>query len=133
MTDQPQTIQDMIEEYIELRDWKEAEEKHFEEDMKKKVGNRMREIENIVLTHMNANGNTKVGKAGRGVAYTQRFVSCRTEDMNAFRRHVIGTQQWDLADWKPNKTLVTEIIDGGGTEPPGVKWTPTTVVRFRKD
>jgi hypothetical protein len=52
--------------------------------------------------------------------------------MNEFRRHVIGTEQWDLADWKANKTVVTELVDSDEGVPPGVNFSAMAGVGIRK-
>jgi len=126
-------IQDMIDEYITLRNWKEEQEKKFEEDLKTKVGKRMKEIEGVVHRFLNDNGNRTCGIPGQGVAYMQRVVSCRTADMQAWRDFVITSGKFDMTEMKPHKPTITELVDAGGEVPPGINWTATDIVRFRKD
>ena len=126
-------IQSLINEYIDLRNWKEAEEKRLEEHIKKHATNRMREIEVIVHQHLNNAGTRQTGISGQGVAFMQRVVSCRTKDMEAYRQYIISKGLFDLSEMKPNKSLITEMVDAGQEPPPGVDWTATDIVRFRKD
>ena len=41
-------------------------------------------------------------------------------DGREFRRHVIGGEQWDLADWRANKTAVNDLVEQGEPLPPGI-------------
>lgn len=46
------------------------------------------------------------------------------EDQIAFSRHVIGTQAWELLDWKANVTAVKDYINENNALPPGLKANP---------
>jgi hypothetical protein len=84
--------------------------------------------------------------AGDGISIrTEEGTICRKEkasasliDKDAFRRHVIGTESWDLLDWKANLTAARDFIkEHAGEKPPGVeissKWTLScTAPRKRK-
>ena len=65
-------------------------------------------------------------KTKAGTAYKTIEVSATIEDVTAFKRHVIGTESWDLLDFKANKTAVVDFIadpdNKTKTPPPGVKF-----------
>jgi hypothetical protein len=133
MTAHAPTIQDLIDEYIRLRNWKEETEKKSEEHVKVHAGKRMKEIEGILHQHLNETGTRTAGIPGQGVAFFQTFVSCKTYDMEAWRNYVIEQGQWEMATIAPHKPSITQFVKKTGKNPPGVDWQATDVVRFRKD
>jgi hypothetical protein len=60
------------------------------------------------------------------------FSSVTTADGAEFRRHVIGLEAWDLADWKPNKTAIEELVENGEPLPPGVNRSTTWKIHVNK-
>lgn len=58
-----------------------------------------------------------------GTVYRLTRSSASLEDVEAFRRHVIGTETWDLLDWKANITAVEDFLKANDHLPPGVKIT----------
>ena len=52
--------------------------------------------------------------------------------MREFRRHVIGNGDWDLCDWRPNKTRINELVEDDQPLPPGVNRTVFQTVAIRK-
>jgi hypothetical protein len=60
-------------------------------------------------------------KTAKGTAYLSSRVSYRQEDPEQFKRHVIGTEQWDIVDWKANKTAMdaawNEALSQAGYDP----------------
>lgn len=70
-----------------------------------------------MLTQSNQqNANTPAGTAYKAVKY-----SAALENPDEFRRHVIGTESWDLLDWKANVTAVKDFVTENKALPPGVK------------
>lgn len=122
----------LIKEYLKLRNWKEAEEEAFEAHIKFHAKDRMNRIESIMLGRLNEEGNDRVASKGIGTAFKQKNASCRIVDPLAFRNYVIHTEEWDVADWKANKTAVRDMVERGEEAPPGVDYLVYPVVRFRK-
>jgi len=122
----------LIKEYLKLRNWKEAEEEAFETHIKYHATDRMKRIEAIMLGRLNEENTDRLGTKGIGTAFKQKNASCRIVDPLAFRNYVIDTEEWDVADWKANKTSVKEMVERGETPPPGVDYQVFPVVRFRK-
>lgn len=110
---------ELVEEYIALRDERKMAEDRFGELVKERYGDRMAEIEVTLIDTLNALGIESIsGKSG--TAYKKITTSVRIADQREFRRHVIGTEQWDLCDWRANKTLVNDMVERGEPIPPGI-------------
>jgi hypothetical protein len=122
---------DLVEEFVRLRTTKEKLEKEFEERVKDQLTSRMEEIKVILLDKLNELGIDSIaGKSG--TAYKTTVVSVTTADMREFRRHVIGNEDWDLCDWRPNKTRINELVEDDQPLPPGVNRTVFQTVAIRK-
>jgi hypothetical protein len=76
--------------------------------------------------------NQQNAKTINGTVYKIQKITYPLEDQVEFRRHVIGTESWQLLDWRANKTATDayrlanggEMKDGilvGGDLPPGVR------------
>jgi hypothetical protein len=122
---------DLVEEFIRLRSEREAVEKGFEVKIAELYGNRMEEIKNILLDTLNAMGvESLAGKTGTAFKATQ--ISVTTADMREFRRHVIGGEQWDLVDWRPNKTAINDLVAENQPLPPGINRSVFQTVNIRR-
>jgi hypothetical protein len=63
-------------------------------------------------------------KTAVGTVYRLTRTSVSLDDPTEFRRHVIGSENWDLIDWKANKSAVADYATmNEGQLPPGVKVT----------
>ena len=122
---------ELVEEYIRLRDTKQRKEKEFEEAVKLAFSDRMREIEVTLIDTLNELGVESIsGKSG--TAYKKVSTSITVADPREFRRHVIGTEQWDLTDWRANKTIINEMIERGEPIPPGVNRSAFYTIGIRR-
>ena len=122
---------DLIEEYIELRDLKDQFKKNFEAKCKELYGDRMEEIETLMLNALNQMGVESLA-SNNGTAFKKIATSVTIADAREFRRHVIGGEHWDLIDWRANKTAVNDLVDRGEAIPPGVNRNAIYVVQFRR-
>jgi hypothetical protein len=117
----------LVEIYIGFRDAKkEAEDKIAEEYSKPmvllegKLLNKLNELEVESLS------------SDRGTVYKLVRNSVTVADQREFRRHIIGSEGWDLADWRANKTAVNELVEAGEALPPGVNYTQVITVGIRR-
>ena len=109
----------LIEEYITLRDAKKHADETYAEFVKQNYSNRMGDLERILLDTLNKLGVDSL--AGQtGTVYKKLSTSITVADMREFRRHVIGSEDWDLADMRANQTAVNERVDRGDPLPPGI-------------
>jgi hypothetical protein len=122
----------MIAEYIWLRDNRKAEEEKFETWVKDNYSLRMRQIELDLLAFLDTTGGDKFGSEETGVVYRKVSKSVTIADMQAFQRHVIGIQDFDLIDWRANKTAMTKLVEQHEDLPPGVNYSEFVTVGVRK-
>ena len=88
-----------------LRPYKEAREK----------------LRALMLGMLNDSGQESA-KTSAGTVYKTTRSSASLEDPEAFKRHVIGSENWDLLDWKANLTAAQDFASANDGElPPGVK------------
>jgi hypothetical protein len=83
-----------------------------------------------LLRMLNATGQDSA-KTKDGTAYITTQVSATLADAEAFRRHVIGTESWELLDWRANKTAVKDFVSEHQEPPPGVNYSTMRVVGVR--
>lgn len=124
------SIETRIDQYVKLRDLiKEQDDAH-----KKKMEpyrTALEQLNNVLLNHLNTVG-VDSAKTGAGTVYKTVKRSASLEDADAFMRHVIGGEHWELLERKANVTAVQAFVDENGVLPPGVKWTSTQVVGVRR-
>ena len=56
-----------------------------------------------------------------GTPYLSLKVTYSVEDINAYQRHVIGTESWGMLTWGVAKTAADEFVKEHNALPPGVK------------
>ena len=104
--------------YVMCRDWvKKQIEKHKEAIAEKQ--DVMNRIEGELQTFLDKNGLTSVATKC-GTFYTSTRYSAKISDPNEFKRHVIGTENWDLIDWKANVQAARDFEKEEKTPLPGV-------------
>lgn len=123
-------INKRIEQYVKLRD----EIKRQEDDFKAKIKPYKDTLEKLncaLLAHLNAIGGDSVS-AEAGTVYKTAKRSASIADRDLFWNHVMGTQDFDLLDWKANVTAVTAYVEENQSLPPGVSLSTTHVVGVRR-
>jgi hypothetical protein len=125
------TPAELIEDYIALRDQRTNADDKFKEFRKLHFDAPMEAIEVQLLDILNSLGVDSLA-GGTGTAYKKISVSVTTADAREFRRHVIGDEQWDLVDWRPNKTAVNDLVEKGEPVPPGVNRSAFYTIGVRK-
>jgi hypothetical protein len=121
----------LVEEYIQLRDAKVKAEDLSKEFMRTNFTDRMETLEQLLLDILNANGLDSIAGPS-GTAYKKISTSVTVADPREFRRHIIGAEQWDLLDWRANKTAVNDLVDKGEPLPPGVNRSAFLTVGIRR-
>lgn len=123
-------IEQRIGQYIMLRDKISAADADHKEKMKP-AREALEKLNAFMLAHLQQIGGDSV-KASTGTVYRTTKTSVGIEDPDAFMRHVIGSESWELLDRKANVTAVKEFLSENGTLPPGTKMTNTQVVGVRR-
>jgi hypothetical protein len=80
-----------------------------------------------------------LNKSGQDSAKTEFGTVSRTvrttasiEDLELFKEHVIGTEDWEAIDWKANSTAAIEYLgEHDGQLPPGVKLSQSVDISVR--
>ena len=127
------TPAELIQEYITLRDAKAAATDVYKNFCKENFDARMLSIEATLLNTMHDLGVDNLAAHGVGTAYKKTSVSVTTADASAFRRHVIGSGEWDLVSWIPSKTAVNERVERGEPVPPGVNRSAFLTIGIRRN
>lgn len=132
MEQEEHTPDELIAEYIRLRDAKKMAEEKVQQFMRENFHNRMEAIE-ATLHHQLNTAKADSIKTAAGTVFKKTETSVTVPDKAAFQRHVIGTEDWDLVDMRANKTAVEEFVNNNdGLLPPGVNMTKTEVVSIRR-
>jgi hypothetical protein len=71
-----------------------------------------------ILAHLLSTGQ-KSANTEFGGAYWKEKVTYRVEDRDEFRRHVIGTEAWELLVWGAAGVAAEEFTNKHGEPPPG--------------
>lgn len=121
----------LVAKYLSLREQKQSAEQKFKEFMEANYGQPMETLEAQLLDTLNKLGVESIA-SGDGTVYKLMTTSVTVADQREFRRHVIGGEDWDLIDWRANKTAVNDLIESGGDLPPGVNRTTFFKVGVRK-
>lgn len=121
----------LVTEFIKLRDAKKQFEDLCVAKNKELYGDRMADIEIKLLDILNQLGVDSIAGKG-GSAFRHVSTSVTIADPREFRRHVIGNEAWDLADWRANKTIINEMVEQGQEIPPGVNRTTFATIQIRR-
>ena len=116
--------------YVKLRDKiAEIEDRHKEELKPHKA--MLDKLNNLLLEHLLSQKAENITTAA-GTVYRHLQDNFSAEDVDAFRRHVIGSEAWDLIDWKANKTSAKAFMDEHQAPPPGIKYNARYVAGIRR-
>lgn len=125
------TPTEMVEKYIRIRDHKKAAEAEFKKSMER-INQATEKLENMLLEHMNKNGNIKSIACEAGTVYRNKRVTATVEDAESFMAFVDAEGNTAPLDIKANKTYVEEYVAQHGAAPPGIKYTVMDHVGVRR-
>jgi hypothetical protein len=124
-------LEKRIGQYVKLRDKiKEIKDRHKEELKPFNEGLDM--LGAMLLNHLNATKQDSANARAAGTAYRTKRAAATIADAEAFRRHVIGTEDWGLLDWKANATAVAAFLEEHETLPPGVNYSVRDEIGVRR-
>jgi hypothetical protein len=113
-------VEQVVAAYVQLRDWIAEQKRLYEERVEPRKA-QLEQLNSILLRYLNETNQT-AARTEAGTAYKKVWTSATVRDKEAFRRHVIGSEAWDLIDWRANKTAVTEAVETYGDPPPGINF-----------
>lgn len=122
---------DLISRFVSLRSDLRDADKTYAAFKKEHYDDPMEAIEMQLLDLMNQTGVDSF-KTKKGTAYKKKSTSLTTADASEWRRHVIGGELWDLIEFRPSKSTVVELIEGGQGVPPGLNYSTSYNVHVNK-
>lgn len=126
------TIDTRIAQYVKLRDRiEEMKERHKQELAP--LNNALLMLNSDLLARLHAANVDSATVKGVGTAYINTKKSATIADGEEFKRFVIGTQRFDLIDWRANAPAVAAYIEQDGTVPPGLNYRVVQVAGIRRD
>lgn len=123
--------QTLIKLYIGIRDKRAQRKADFNEadaDDKSK----QEKIEGELHRRMHERGLDSVSAKGVGTAYISTRSSATVPDWDSFVEFIKGNDAWEMLEHRANKIAVQQYIDEHGDLPPGVNWSETQTVNFRR-
>ncbi len=117
--------------YIRLRDKIKAIEE-ADKDRLAPLKNMLVALNGMFVEYTQSSGQDSFTVNGVGTVYRTEKKSVTIEDAEAFKRHVIGSEAYDLLDWKANSTAVKDFLEEHQALPPGVKYTTMVTVGVRR-
>ena len=117
--------------FIGLRDRRAQRKAAYDEDDASDKG-RQNKIEIEFLRRFQDRGIDNVSARDVGTAYKSVRASATVADFDALLDHVRENDAWELLEHRVNKTAVEQFKAVDGDLPPGVNWSETQVVNFRR-
>lgn len=117
--------------FIALRDRRAERKAAYQADDE---GDRSKQdrIEAEFLRRFNERGIDNVSARGVGTAYKSTRASATVADWDSFIHHVQENDAWELLERRANKSAVDQFKAVNDDLPPGVNWSETQVVNFRR-
>ena len=117
------TAQDLIERYIQLRDFKTAETKRFDEHIAPIV-EQMADLENQLLAVLNEQGGENI-RTNAGTAYKSKLMTVKIADRPAYleyvRQYIEEQGECAMLIASAKKDEVQDYIDYYHEPPPGIE------------
>ena len=124
-------LEKRISQYVALRDKKkEIQERHKKE--LEPFNQALELLGAALLGHLNSTKQDSANARSAGTAYRTTQQSASIVAAAAFRRHVIGTGDYSLLDWKANATAVAAFLEVHETLPPGIKYITRDHINVRR-
>lgn len=124
------TVDKRVEQYVNIRDALKAMDAEHDEKRKPLV-----ELQNL-LTGWLQNFMEQAGadniKTAHGTCYNSVRYTASLADPEAFMKHIIANNQFDLLDRKANVTAVKDYVAEHNTLPPGVNLSSIKTVGVRR-
>jgi len=129
-TPAPKTIDQRVDQYVQIRDKIRDMEKAHDEAIKP-YKDALEGLNGLLLNHLNSLG-VESARTNSGTVYATRRTSASVADPNAFWDYILESKQYELIDKRANKTAVTDFVTVTGNPPPGVNFSVTQVVGVRR-
>lgn len=124
-------IERLIQGYVKLRD-KKAEMEAAHKNAMAPIRKLMVDVENKMLEYMHETGLTSLSAKGVGTAYQTTRVSATVADRDLFKSYCEENDSWELADIRAGKAAIRAMLEDTGELPPGVNWSESVGVNFKR-
>jgi hypothetical protein len=126
------TISETLEIAMKLRAQIEVDEAQFEAQLAPKKA-MLKKLTAHIHEYLNEQGLQNLKVAGVGTAFKKITTSCTVADWDVVWADITTREAWDMLNHAVNKTAVAAYVEEHGAPPPGVNYTATEVVQFRKE
>lgn len=123
-------MDELIKKYIQVRSKKSQLKAAYESEVAKYV-ELQDKIEALLLQKFGEMGMESV-RTDEGTAYVSVRSSASVADADAYRTFIRETGNIDMLEMRPSKPAVEQYREATGVLPPGLNWSETRVVNFRK-
>jgi len=122
---------ELLKYFIRLRDRRSERKAAYDAD---DAGDKDKQnkIEVEFLRRFDDRGIDNVSSREHGTAYRSTRSSATIADFEAFLEHVKTKEAWELLERRVNKKAAEQFRDVHDDLPPGVNWSETQVVNFRR-
>lgn len=123
-------IDEMVSTYIKVREKKSQLKAKYDLD-KSKYDDLQKKIEGLLLIKFGEMGVDSVKTEG-GTAYTSTLTSASIADWETFFGFIQEHQAYDLLERRVSKTAVEQFKSANEDLPPGINWSESRTVNFRR-
>lgn len=128
--EQPGAIQQLVENYIKLRDAK-ADVVAKAKEKTQRIDAAMAKIEGTLLRHCDSMGIDSI-KTPMGTAYKSSKSSATVADWDVVLQFIMENSLWSMLERRVSKDFVTQYKAESGELPPGVNWSEITTINVRR-
>lgn len=132
MLDEKQNIGEVIEKYIEIRNYLTKERKEWEE-LEANLKNDLEKIEMFILNFQEKNGVTSISSK-LGTAYRIKKEYFRMGDWDTFIKYVVESKNYQMLEKRVAKIATKEIIENNdmSAQDIGVDYSSEYAIQIRK-
>lgn len=123
-------LQEIVEKYIKVRDKRSLLKAERDRELAK-FDELQDKLEALLLAKFQELGVESI-RTEAGTAYASLRTSVSAADPDAFFTFIRETESFDLLERRPSKTAIEQYRESTGELPPGINWSQTRVVNFRK-
>lgn len=127
------STEELIQNYVRLRDKRSAMKKEFEAK-DKQLDELMEQIEGRLMATINETGVTSLTCKGVGTAYVQPDMKVSCKDWGAFDKWVLQTGNTSAFERRVSRSFIKEYMEANnGMVPPAVDTMVTRKIVIRRD
>lgn len=130
MTDNPTTLENLVQRYIALRD-KKAELAAAYKKKVEQIDQVLSKVDSAILQEFNRMGVESV-RTPAGTAYKTTRTSAPITDWDAILTHIRENEAWYMLEKRVSKAAIESYKDEFNDLPPGVSWREDITINVRR-